>query len=112
LLIAQAMREGISVEEVASITKYDKWFLEQIKHALDVEAKVRKEGLPKDRENFFNLKRMGFSDKRLGKLSGLTEKEVRELRCALGVNPSYKRVDSCAAEFDSVTSYMYSSYES
>ena len=112
LLIAQAMREGISVEEVALITKYDKWFLEQIKHALDVEAKVRKEGLPKDRENFFNLKRMGFSDKRLGKLSGLTEKEVRELRCALGVNPSYKRVDSCAAEFDSVTSYMYSSYES
>jgi len=111
LLIAQAMREGMSVKEVAEITKYDKWFLEQIKDALDVEAKVKKEGLPKTREDFFNLKRMGFSDKRLSKLSGLTEKEVRELRCALGVNPSYKRVDSCAAEFDSVTSYMYSTYE-
>ena len=111
LLIAQAMREGMSIKEVAEITKYDKWFLEQIKDALNVEAKVKKEGLPKTREDFFNLKRMGFSDKRLSKLSGLTEKEVRELRCGLGVNPSYKRVDSCAAEFDSVTSYMYSTYE-
>ncbi len=111
LLIAQAMREGMSVAEVATITKYDKWFLEQIKGALDVEAKVKKEGLPKNREDFLSLKRMGFSDKRLSKLTGLTEKEVRELRCNLGVNPSYKRVDSCAAEFDSVTSYMYSTYE-
>lgn len=111
LLIAQAMREGMSVADVAAITKYDKWFLEQIKNALDVEAKVKKEGLPKDAENFFNLKRMGFSDKRLSKLSGLTEKEVRESRRALDVHPSYKRVDSCAAEFDSVTPYMYSTYE-
>ena len=70
-----------------------------------------KEGLPKNRQEFFDLKRMGFADKRLAKLSGLTEKEVRELRCGLGINPSYKRVDSCAAEFDSVTSYMYSTYE-
>ncbi len=112
LLIAQALREGMSVEEVAAITKYDKWFLEQIKGALDVENKVKKEGLPKNREDLLNLKRMGFSDKRLGKLSGLTEKEVRQLRREAGVHPSYKRVDSCAAEFDSVTSYMYSSYES
>jgi len=111
LLIAQAMREGMSVAEVATITKYDKWFLEQIKGALDVEAKVKKEGLPKNAQDFLSLKRMGFSDKRLSKLTGLTEKEVREVRCNFGVNPSYKRVDSCAAEFDSVTSYMYSTYE-
>ncbi len=111
LLIAQALREGMSISEVAAVTKYDKWFLEQIKGALDVESKIKKEGLPKEREDFLSLKRMGFSDKRLAKLSGLTEKEVRQLRCDLGVNPSYKRVDSCAAEFDSVTSYMYSSYE-
>ncbi len=111
LLIAQALREGMTIAEVAAVTKYDKWFLEQIKGALDVESKIKKEGLPKEREDFLNLKRMGFSDKRLAKLSGLTEKEVRQLRCDLGVNPSYKRVDSCAAEFDSVTSYMYSSYE-
>ncbi len=111
LLIAQAMREGISCEEINQITFYDPWFLEQIFAVICVEAKVRKEGLPKNRQEFFDLKRMGFSDKRLAKLSGLTEKEVRELRCGLGINPSYKRVDSCAAEFDSVTSYMYSTYE-
>ena len=111
LLIAQGMREGISCEEINQITFYDPWFLEQIFAVISVEAKVRKEGLPKNREDFFNLKRMGFADKRLAKLTGLTEKEVRETRCGLGVNPSYKRVDSCAAEFDSVTSYMYSSYE-
>ncbi len=111
LLIAQAMREGISLEEINQITLYDKWFLEQIYSVIAVEAKVRKEGLPKDRENLFNLKRMGFSDKRLSKLTGLTEKEVRDIRNDLNVHPSYKRVDSCAAEFDSVTSYMYSTYE-
>ncbi|MBP7710426.1 MAG: carbamoyl-phosphate synthase large subunit [Rickettsiales bacterium] len=111
LLIAQAMREGISCEEINQITFYDPWFLEQIFAVISVEAKVRKEGLPKNREDFFNLKRMGFADKRLAKLTGLTEKEVREARCGFGVSPSYKRVDSCAAEFDSVTSYMYSSYE-
>ncbi len=111
LVIAQAMREGISCEEINQITAYDPWFLEQIFNAIEVEAKVRHEGLPKTREEFFALKRMGFADKRLAKLSGLSEKEVRQKRCDLGVNPIYKRVDSCAAEFDSVTSYMYSSYE-
>jgi carbamoyl-phosphate synthase large subunit len=111
LLIAQAMREGISCKEINQITSYDPWFLEQIYSVILVEAKVRKEGLPKNREDFLNLKRMGFADKRLAKITGQTEKEVRELRCALNLNPSYKRVDSCAAEFDSVTSYMYSTYE-
>ncbi len=110
LLIAQAMREGISCKEINEITSYDPWFLEQIFAVISVEAKIRKEGLPENREDFLNLKRMGFADKRLAKLAGLTEKEVREIRCELKVNPSYKRVDSCAAEFDSVTSYMYSTY--
>lgn len=111
LLIAQAMREGISAEEINQICHYDPWFLEQIGNVISVEAKVRKEGLPKNREDFLNLKRMGFSDRRLAKLIGLTEKDVREIRRDLDVHPVYKRVDSCAAEFDSVTSYMYSTYE-
>ena len=111
LLIAQAMREGISCEEINEITKYDPWFLEQIFAVVKTEEQIRKDGLPENREDFFNLKRMGFADKRLAKLTGLSEKEVREKRCAMGINPSYKRVDSCAAEFDSVTSYMYSTYE-
>ena len=112
LLIAQAMREGMSQVEINQITHYDPWFLEQIYSVIAVEAKIRKEGLPKNREDFLSLKRMGFADKRLAKLVGLTEKEVREIRCELKVNPIYKRVDSCAAEFDSVTPYMYSTYES
>ncbi len=111
LLIAQAMREGISCEEINQITNYDPWFLEQIFAVIKTEEQIKKNGLPENREDFFNLKRMGFADKRLAKLVGLSEKEVREKRCALGINPSYKRVDSCAAEFDSVTSYMYSTYE-
>lgn len=112
LLIAQALREGMSVVDVAAITKYDKWFLEQISHALTVEAKIKKEGLPKNAQDFLQIKRMGFADKRLAKLTGLPEKEVRQLRHDLNVRPVYKRVDSCAGEFDSVTSYMYSTYES
>ncbi len=112
LLIAQALREGMSVVDVAAITKYDKWFLEQISHALAVEAKIKKEGLPKNAQDFLQIKRMGFADKRLAKLTGLSEKEVRQLRHDLNVRPVYKRVDSCAGEFDSVTSYMYSTYES
>jgi carbamoyl-phosphate synthase large subunit len=111
LLIAQAMREGISILEINQITSYDTWFLEQIFTVITVEEKLRKEGLPKNQEDFMNLKRMGFSDRRLAKLVGSNEKDVREKRRQLDVHPSYKRVDSCAAEFDSVTSYMYSSYE-
>ena len=111
LLIAQAMREGISAKEINEICSYDTWFLEQIENVILVEAKIKKEGLPKNREDFLQLKRMGFSDKRLAKLVASNEKDVRELRRGLNLHPSYKRVDSCAAEFDSVTSYMYSTYE-
>ena len=111
LLIAQAMREGMSLEEINKITFYDPWFLEQIQSIVLVEEQVKKEGLPKDYDAFLNLKRMGFGDARLAKLTNLDEKTVRELRLELGVKPSYKRVDSCSAEFDTNTSYMYSSYE-
>lgn len=111
LLAAQAIREGISIDKINEIAGFDKWFLEQLASVIVVEEEVRKNGLPENKEEFLKLKNLGFSDKRLAKLSNLSEKEVREMRHKLGVNPSYKRVDSCAAEFDSVTSYMYSSYE-
>jgi len=111
LLIAQAMREGISNEEINKITAYDPWFLEQIRLIVSTEEQIKKNGLPKDRESFLNLKRMGFCDARLAKLVNLDEKTVRELRLELGVVPSYKRVDSCSAEFETTTSYMYSVYE-
>ena len=111
LIVAQALREGLSVHEINEICGYDLWFIEQINQAILVENKIKKEGLPKDFESFKDLKKMGFCDKRLAKLSGLSEKEVRELRRQLQIHPIYKRVDSCSAEFDSSTSYMYSTYE-
>ena len=111
LLIAQALREGISAQEINEICSYDPWFIEQIASAIIVENKIKKDGLPNNYEDFLNLKRMGFSDKRLAKLSGITEKEAREIRRGLNIHPTYKRVDSCSAEFDSITPYMYSTYE-
>ena len=111
LLIAQALREGISAQEINEICSYDPWFIEQIESAIIVENKIKKDGLPNNYEDFLNLKRMGFSDKRLAKLSGITEKEAREIRRGLNIHPIYKRVDSCSAEFDSITPYMYSTYE-
>jgi len=111
LFVAQAMREGVSLDEIHKITFYDNWFLEQIQNVILVEANIIKNGLPQSHDDFLSVKNMGFSDKRLGKLVGKNEKEVRQIRHDLNVYPSYKRVDSCAAEFDSVTSYMYSTYE-
>ncbi len=111
LIVAQALREGLSAQEINEICGYDLWFIEQINEAILVENKIKKEGLPKDFEGFKALKKMGFCDKRLAKLSGHSEKEVRELRRQLHIHPVYKRVDSCSAEFDSSTSYMYSTYE-
>jgi len=112
LLIAQAMREGISLKKIHEVTFYDPWFLEQMKMIIDAENEVKKQGLPKDFDAMLALKKMGFSDKRLAKLTAMNEKDVRQIRHDLGVKPVYKRVDSCAAEFDSVTPYMYSCYES
>ena len=112
ILIAQAMREGVSLEQINKLTFYDPWFLEQIKAIIDAESEEKKNGLPRYFEGMLALKRMGFADKRLAKLTAMDEKDVRKIRQDLGVNPVYKRVDSCAAEFDSVTPYMYSCYES
>lgn len=112
LLIAQAFREGISLEEIKVASGFEPWFLEQISDLVNIEKQVRDNGLPETKEGLLELKKLGFSDKRLAKLVGKTEKDLRELRNKLNVKPVYKRVDSCAGEFDSTTSYMYSCYES
>ncbi|WP_338445828.1 carbamoyl-phosphate synthase large subunit [Pelagerythrobacter marensis] len=141
LKVAQAMREGFSVEDIQAITGYDPWFLRQIAAIVAAEKDVSENGLPRDAESLHRLKAMGFSDRRLAKLavrsvgvagglaetqatrSGLlhdtvramagatSEEEVRKLRRKLGVLPVFKRIDSCAAEFEAVTPYMYSTYE-
>jgi len=141
LVVAQAMREGLSVEEIHAITHYDRWFLRHIEEIVAEEAKIQQDGLPIDAAGLRRLKAMGFSDKRLANLavrsvgvagglaetqarrSGLlhdalramagatSEDEVRALRHKLGVVPVFKRIDSCAAEFEAITPYMYSTYE-
>ena len=141
LNVAQAMREGLTIDEIHAITHYDLWFLRHIAEIVAAEDQVMKNGLPLEAEELRALKAMGFSDRRLATLavrsvhvaggmaetqarrSGLlhdaikamagatSEKEVCELRHRLGVHPVFKRIDSCAAEFEAVTPYMYSTYE-
>ncbi len=140
LIAAQALREGLTVAEIHSIAKFDPWFLERLKEIVDAEGEVLENGLPQDAEGMRRLKSMGFSDKRLAFLAlksanlrgmergiarssglihdavkamtgGVTEEEVRKLRHKLGVRPVFKRIDTCAAEFEAKTPYMYSTYE-
>jgi carbamoyl-phosphate synthase large subunit len=110
-LIAQAFRHGLTVEAVGAACAYEPWFLRQIEALVAEEAAVRLHGLPADKVALGRLKARGFSDARLGALSGQSEAQVRRARHALGVRPVYKRIDSCAAEFAAVTPYMYSTYE-
>jgi carbamoyl-phosphate synthase large subunit len=141
LKVGQAFREGMSVEDIAAVTFYDPWFLRQIEAIIAAEKEIQKDGLPRDATGLRRLKAMGFSDKRLATLAvrsvgvagGLAEtqakrsgllhdalvamagatsaSEVRQLRHKLGVTPVFKRIDSCAAEFEAITPYMYSTYE-
>ncbi len=140
LVAAQALREGLSVQEIHNIAKFDPWFLERLKEIVDAENEVLEHGLPRDADGMRRLKAMGFSDKRLAWLAlksvnlrgnergvargsglihdavvamtgGVTEDEVRSLRHKLGVRPVFKRIDTCAAEFEAKTPYMYSTYE-
>jgi len=141
LVAAQAMREGFSNEEIHDIAGFDPWFLSRIREIIDAEQQIKDDGLPNDAEALRKLKSMGFSDERLAKLAidsvhvaggagravaeghGLvhdalaamagatTEADVRALRHKLGVRPVFKRIDTCAAEFEAKTPYMYSTYE-
>jgi carbamoyl-phosphate synthase large subunit len=141
LVAAQALREGLTVAEVHAVAKYDPWFLERLAEIVAAEEQVCREGLPRDAAEMRRLKAMGFSDKRLAYLAlrsanlqpgtrrafghssgligeavkamtgGATEEDVRALRHRLGVRPVFKRIDTCAAEFEAKTPYMYSTYE-
>ncbi|MFN3451136.1 MAG: carbamoyl-phosphate synthase large subunit [Sphingorhabdus sp.] len=141
LVAAQALREGMSVAEIHAIAKFDPWFLERLEEIVAAENDVKTNGLPNGPEALRRLKAMGFSDKRLAYLAveslnirpgmetavrsgggiamqaaramagAVTEDEVRALRHKLGVRPVFKRIDTCAAEFEAKTPYMYSTYE-
>ena len=111
LVAAQAVRAGLTLEDIHTATKYDMWFLRQIKAIVDMEALIRKQGLPHDPQEFLRIKKMGFSDARLAQLIAKKQPEIAEARRKTGVRPVYKRIDTCAAEFASPTPYMYSCYE-
>ena len=111
--VADAFRHGMSIEEVFNITNIDPWFLAQIDNLIKVENETKDQGfvaLIEDR--LIKLKRMGFSDSRLAELVNKSESEIRQLRINKNIRPVFKRVDSCAAEFESTTAYMYSCYGS
>src|SRR6476659_9793692 len=141
LVAAEALRRGFTVERIHEIAGFDPWFLERLAEIVEAEERVRAEGLPSDAPGMRRLKAMGFSDARLAQLAlrsvhaprelaeksaagsgvvhdalkamtgGVTEAEVRAHRLKLGVRPVFKRIDSCAAEFDAATPYLYSTYE-
>ncbi|HEY8564978.1 MAG TPA: carbamoyl-phosphate synthase large subunit [Beijerinckiaceae bacterium] len=111
LKVAQALRLGFDLEEVYESCRIDRWFLEQLRSLVALEAKVKAHGLPKTPGAFRRLKSAGFSDARLAVLAGLSEAEAKAARRGLNVRPVFKRIDTCAAEFASPTPYMYSTYE-
>src|ERR1700731_3224490 len=110
LIIAQAMRLGMSDETIHEACRIDPWFLAEIRGIVETEAEIKVKGLPATAGALRRLKAMGFSDGRLGRLTGIAAATVTQRRRALGVRPVFKRIDSCAAEFASPTAYMYSTY--
>ena len=111
LVIAEALRHGMTVEQINAICKYDMWFVRQIEQIVKAEKSVREEGLPMEVADWLRLKQMGFSDARLAQLSDKREADIVYARRKLNIAPVYKRIDTCAAEFVSHTPYLYSTYE-
>src|SRR6202044_131257 len=111
LIAAQALRAGLSVEDIHATTKFDPWFLRELERVVAAECEVATHGLPQEAGALRRLKALGFSDKRLGELTGTTPAKIHRARAPLGVTPVYKRIDTCAAEFASGTPYMYSTFE-
>ncbi|MEP3637293.1 MAG: carbamoyl-phosphate synthase large subunit [Paracoccaceae bacterium] len=110
-VIAQAMREGLSDDDIHGVTKFDPWFLSRIREIIEAEQDVEASGLPQDAEGMRALKMLGFTDARLAHLTKTAEVDVRAARVALSVIAQFKRIDTCAAEFEAQTPYMYSTYE-
>ena len=107
-----AMKRGMKVDEIHELSFIDKWFLTQLKELVDVEQYLLAQSLSSlKKDELYEIKKRGFSDKQIAFAMKTTEKEVRSKRLLLGVKPTYKRVDTCAAEFEADTPYMYSSYD-
>ena len=111
LMAAQALRDGVSVADIHEACRYDPWFLRELERVVAAERRVAANGLPNDATGLRGLKALGFSDAQLARMSGVAETEIAARRGRLGVTPAYKRIDTCAAEFASLTPYLYSTYE-
>jgi carbamoyl-phosphate synthase large subunit len=110
--VTYALRNGWSLEEIYRLSRIDPWFLEQLRQVMEIQREVEGRALEEiDAESLREFKEVGLSDRRLAYLTGRTELEVRDYRKRLGVRPVYKRVDTCGAEFESHTPYLYSTYE-
>jgi carbamoyl-phosphate synthase large subunit len=110
--LADAFRFGMTLEEVFDLSKVDFWFLAQIQDIVSSEMQINASNITDiNASELFDLKRKGFSDARLAQLCNCSESSVRERRKALNIKPVFKRVDSCAAEFDTQTAYLYSTYQ-
>jgi carbamoyl-phosphate synthase large subunit len=101
--VAQAFQDGMSIEEVFELTKIDRWFLHNVKQIVEEQGKLAQSDLRR-------AKKLGFSDRQLATTHGISESEIRETRTAAGVVPTYRLVDTCAAEFEAFTPYYYSTY--
>ena len=110
-IIAEAMRHGLDDARIHAVTRFDPWFLARIREIVEAEARIRSEGLPQTAGGLRRLKMFGFSDARLADLTGRSEASVRADRLALAVTAVFKRIDTCAGEFEAQTPYMYSTYE-
>ena len=111
LRISTAMRNKVPIEDISRITGWDKWFLEQIFGIVQVEEKLKENSFSVNEIFLRNIKSMGFSDLRISEVTNISVQKIYEYRSQFKVFPSYKRVDTCAAEFFSETAYLYSSYE-
>lgn len=111
LMAAQAIRAGLSLERIHEACRFDFWFLRELEKIIQTENDLKAHGLPRDTYQLRAIKALGFSDKQLAALTNTTETDVTQLRDSLDVHAVYRRIDTCAGEFASSTSYMYSTYE-
>ncbi|MDR6182683.1 carbamoyl-phosphate synthase large subunit [Asaia bogorensis] len=111
LMAAQAMRAGLSLEDINAACRFEPWFLRQLHDIVVSENEITANGLPQDARNLRRIKAQGFSDRQLARLTGQSVEDVTAFRLKLAVTPAYKRIDTCAGEFASDTPYLYSTYE-
>ena len=111
LMAAHALRQGMSEQDIHDLAGFDPWFIEQLNQLIIAEKLIQKSGVPSNENAMRQIKKMGFSDARIGELTNKTEQEIRTHRHALNVRPFYRRIDTCAAEFAATTPYLYSSYD-